>query len=280
VVPDAPAFRHDIVVPEWSVTGRVVDKATKQPIERAGVTARRATGEPGGGSSTGVRDDGGFRLALEPGHYHLHVGAPKYVAQEVSFEAGATPVERTFELVPGGSIKGTVVGAAGDPRGSAEVTAVAPDGRALRRGTKEDADAFMIEGLGAGTHLLFAFDSQRGEFAMQGGATPGDTPVSLVLTPGAAAKLSFKDANGRPLASTSVRLDLVGAGSAALGVEGRCVLSRTRTTDAAGAAEFWLPTGVVDVVAAVLEPRLRGEVKLSVPSGAPMSAEVHLIPRR
>jgi beta-lactamase regulating signal transducer with metallopeptidase domain len=279
VVPDVPQFRHDIALPDWSLTGTITAKDTKKPLERATISALPASGEPGG-SWVHTDVNGRFQIALEAGRYRLRVRAPKYVEQESTFDAGAVATERSFELVPGASIAGTLLSAAGAARGPGEVVAVAPDGRSVRWVTSERDGRFAIEGLTAGAHLLFASDSERPEFALYAGVSPGETPVSLVLTPGALVRVSFKDAASKPLAATSVRLDLVGIGGAPLGIEGRCAFSQTQKTDAAGIAEYRLPAGAVDLIAAAAEPRLRGEVKLSVPSGAPMSAEVQLVPRR
>ena len=279
VVADAPTFRHDIALPDWSITGRVTAKDTQRPLERASVSARPVSGEPrGAGMSTDA--EGRFRLALEPGAYIIRVQAPKYVAEETTFDAGGAAVERQFTLTPGRTITGRTVNASGVPRGRVAITAVGPDPRSIRNGDSQADGSFTVDGLEAGPYLLFAADGERPDFAMQAGVLPGGDALSLTLTEGAAVRISFKRADGSPLAETNVRLDLVALGGVPLGVEGRSALSQTQRTDAGGTAEYRLPTGALDVIAATQEGRLRGESRLTVPAGAPATAEMELRPRR
>jgi beta-lactamase regulating signal transducer with metallopeptidase domain len=278
MVPDAARFHHDIVLPDWSLTGRVTASDTKKPIERARVSAQPSSGEPGGAWAH-TSADGRFQLALDPGRYRVLVRAPSYVEEESTFDSAAAAGERSFELTPGASIKGAIVDAAGRKGRPGAVVAVASNGRSLRWVETERDGEFVLDGLIPGPHVLFANDSERPEFALLPGVSPGDASVSMVLAPGARARLAFKDAAGKPLAAVSVRLDLVGLGGTPLGIEGRSAMSQTVKTDAAGIAEYRLPSGAVDVIAAVAELRLRGEAKLSVPAGVPFDAAIQMRPR-
>jgi len=206
--------------------------------------------------------------------------ASKYVAEEVAFEPGAATAELHFELAPGASIKGHTTNAAGVARARTLVVAVAADGRTIRSGTSDADGAFAVEGLTGGRHLLFAADAERPDFGMLPSASPGDAAVPLALVPGARVRFTFKDANGRPIAGSNVRLDLIGIGGTPLGVEGRCAMSQTQRTDDGGMAEYRLPSGVVDLVAAVGQPALRAESTIVVAAEITATAEMRLLPRR
>jgi hypothetical protein len=278
VVPDTPAFRHDILVPDWSVTGRVIARDTQRPLERASVAARLSSGEPGG-AGTVTDADGVFRIALEAGTYILRAQAPKYAGPEVSLVAGGPAVERAFALEPGASITGRVANAGGTPRHGVLVVALV-DGRVVRTGRSDADGSFTIDGLEGGTHLVFAADPDRPDFGLVTGVLPGPESLSIAMAAGSTVRVTFQSPGGAPLAGTDVRLDLVALGGAPLGVEGRSAMSQTLKTDANGVAEYRLPAGAADLIAAVQQPRLRGELRVSVPVDAPASATVTLAPRR
>jgi len=162
-----------------SMTGRVLDEASAEPVVAASVVALRAEDRPGpqGPSTRGARqaaravsdDDGRFRLGgLLPGDLELQVTAAGYrnAARPVTVAADGDTGNITVLLDRGLSITGRVVDAGGAPVGGAEVTAadaarsqVPPrrEGRPAPARSGPDGN-FRVDGLAAGRWELAASD--------------------------------------------------------------------------------------------------------------------------
>jgi hypothetical protein len=261
-VPDAETFTHDVVVPDWSLTGVVVDKETKQPLADAKVDVRPAGNVPGGaGLVTGL--DGRYQIAVESGSYRVSASAPKYVAQNDTMTLGGAAVERTFELVRGGSVKGHVLTPGGLGADMAQVFALPTDGPSARTARALVDGSFVLDGLTAGSYQVFAAHALG--FALQP-VLSFDQPVELTLKPGTKTRLRFKDEKGVLLKDTSVSVELIRVDGTRVGIEQNGSYSSGRRLEGDPFAEMVLPNGTVDMVAWVADKKLRGEAHFTVPS--------------
>jgi protocatechuate 3,4-dioxygenase beta subunit len=274
-VPDAEAFLHDIPLPDWALTGVVVEKESTQPVNDAMVEARPAGGEPGGSVMTTIAD-GRFQLAVDPGSYRVRVVAPKFVAYETTMTLGGGNKEQAFELVRGGTLKGQVRTGGGQGVEGARVYALSSAGAGVRWALTGMDGSFAVEGLASGSYLLFA--GHDSGFALQSGVSLAESPADLTLSPGAKVRLVFKDDSGAPLARSDVRVDLLRMAGTTVGIEGKGAYGFNRRTDADGALEIRLPIAAVDVVAWATERKLRGEGQINVQPQMP-DATVVLKPR-
>jgi carboxypeptidase family protein len=260
MVPDAEAFAHDIALPDWSLTGIVLDKESKRPIFDATVEAR-PVGATAGGASMRTEADGRFQVAVEPGSYRVRALAKGYVAQDSTMTLGSAPAERAFELVRGSTLKGHVRLAGGQGVEGAQVVALAGDAASSRNTNTLMDGSFAVEGLPAGSYRLFAGHPLG--FALQDNMSLAD-PVEMTLSAGAKVRVQVKDERGAPLARTSVGFRVLGWGGTRVGIEDASAYGRSVTTDDEGILEMVLPLGAVDLVAWAGEKKLRGEAQIAV----------------
>jgi len=92
---------------------RIVDAATRSPIESFSLRVQREEGDKNGGRPSDPPTDhvgGEIRTAAKPGVSYVYVAAPNYARVEapVTLDAGSTDTQ-TIALVPGASIRGRVL---------------------------------------------------------------------------------------------------------------------------------------------------------------------------
>jgi hypothetical protein len=127
----SPTHWH-IVVPDRTLSGRIFDKETGQPVPHAGLDKEVRTDD--GGSVMGivpVQPDGSFFLdAVEPGHYTLKGMAEHYMAATVRVHISVTDTTRTIEipLERGLTVPLSIVTPSGEPCARATVIDGVGDG--------------------------------------------------------------------------------------------------------------------------------------------------------
>ncbi len=100
------------------LAGRVIDKATKQPVAGAAVSLLTDGGRGGESMSTVTTTDGRFVLqGLAPGSPLLRVESDRWASSElgISIAANTAPEDLTIELLEGGAVEGVVLDDQGKP---------------------------------------------------------------------------------------------------------------------------------------------------------------------
>ena len=111
-------------------------------------------------------------------------------------------------------------------------------------GTTSRADgSFRIEGLASKPYVLAAGSPLAG-FAIRGGVTPGEEPVTLTLRPGGRIAVRVLGADSRPVKEAYPSVETVD------GLRVEMPGNSSGPTDATGLYELVSPTGTVGVVAA------------------------------
>ena len=156
-----PTHWH-IVIADRSLSGRIFDKDTREPIPDAGLD--KETKSDDGGSSMGivpVRSDGSFVLdAIEPGDYTLNATAEHYMPTTVRVHISAADTVRTVDLPLERGI--TVL-----------VSIVTPAGEPIARAT-------IIDGVGDGINPDHLYTSDgAGQLTLR--LRPNDTRTLYIL---------------------------------------------------------------------------------------------------
>ncbi|RMH01690.1 MAG: carboxypeptidase regulatory-like domain-containing protein [Planctomycetota bacterium] len=168
--------------------------------------------------------DGRFRLTgLAPGRYRLGAAAPGLVAAERVVEVAAEPREQTVDLRlgRGGTVTGRVLDPQAQPLAGARVLLAPMDGFAALRWQRRQVEQeglevgpdgrFRLEGLppSGRWRVLAAAD---GFDLGRSGAVADGTDLELVLRPLRTLSGRVLDAEGRPVARASLRLEPLATG--------------------------------------------------------------------
>ncbi|NOZ95706.1 MAG: hypothetical protein GXP47_13355 [Acidobacteria bacterium] len=161
---------------ERTLSGRVVAKASGEPLAGAGVTASviQTMTIPGMGTvktyvmagTATTADDGGFRIGhLAPGPLGLTITAQGYqkAKRQVEIPEDAEPAPVLIELERGAELRGRVLGPDGAPVAGALVETV---GRPYQETQSGPDGAFVLDGLPAGTYEVQATTAE-----LRGGGT-------------------------------------------------------------------------------------------------------------
>ena len=219
----APA--KDVVIelpPGGRITGRVVDKASHQPVTSflAGVTTSRS----GGGmvmmmppmQKQFTSDDGSFVLeGIKPGSTQVVVNAPGYTTARVpniEVEDGKTAPDVEVDVETGGKLTGRVTGPDGSPVAGVSVREdpMAGGGRVMRfdatdtSATSDPNGDYTIDSLEPG-EKTFTF-SRSGYIAQQKTVTlAGSTRLDVQLSNGIRATGFVVTDGGAPIPDATVR---------------------------------------------------------------------------
>jgi protocatechuate 3,4-dioxygenase beta subunit len=148
-----PGRAVTVTLPEvFSATGRVIDRASGDPIARAQVTAE-AVGRAGIHEVARTDSDGRFTIkGLAGGRYEIDVSAAGFLNNDDRLEivlGGETPEsEITIALDEGLKVSGTIRDIQGEPIAGAEVVA------RRRSASSDELGAFMLAGLRPGEITL------------------------------------------------------------------------------------------------------------------------------
>ena len=175
-VPDVDRFELDLEIAATTVSGMVVDQDERRPGART-----RASGC--GARAPGPGRTGASRSRSSRGSTSLEAQAPGRRRTVLPLSVGPEGLsDLRVEMERGVEIRGRVLDAAGRPFRARD-----PGGRRrrrLRRSAYTLADgSFRIDGLGAQPYALVTGGDLPG-WAVRGGVTPGDEPVTLALRPG------------------------------------------------------------------------------------------------
>ena len=126
----SPAHWH-IVLPDRSLSGRIFDQETGQPVPGAALDQEMHTDAGGAMGIVPVQPDGSFFLdSIEPGDYTLKAMAEHYMTATVRIRVNATDTVRTVEipLERGIAVLVNIVTPAGEPLAHATVIDGVGDG--------------------------------------------------------------------------------------------------------------------------------------------------------
>ena len=196
-----------------TITGTVVD-GRGQGVEGASVTARTGADENDGWAMA-TADEGGGRFTLHdvrPGVYVLEGRAPGHgngTASGVRVAAGRAVEAGPLRLRTGGTVRGTVVDATGEPVPGASVRVETGTPRGLDTTVQTDgAGAFEIGGTPTGRfnvsarHPAFAPARVPAEIDAEG----DDADVRIVLGRGGRVEGAVRRRNGQPFAGAQVMI--------------------------------------------------------------------------
>ena len=241
-IPDVERYELDLEIGDTAASGVVVDRETGDPVAEARLSLRGVEPEArhGGSGSTGA--DGRFTIAIEPGEYKLEASARGHAPTSMPVNVGPAGVQDLrVELDRGLVIAGRLLDVAGRPAGGYQVSPTTLDG-GYAPGTTSSADgSFRLEGLAPKPYVLAAGSPLAG-FAVRGGVTPGEEPVTLTLRPGGRVAVRVLGADGRPVKEAYPSIETVDA----LRVEMPGNVSGP--TDAPGLYELAAPAGTIGVV--------------------------------
>ena len=264
-VPDVDRFELDLEIAETTVSGVVVDKGSADPVSNASVSLRRSS------STTGP--DGSFSIAAEPGDQQLEVQATGRKQAVVPLSVGSQGLSDVrVELERGPELRGRAVDSAGRPAPGVVVVVTDATGQDLLGYIEALADgSFRFDGLGPGPYTLVAGGDLPG-WAVRGGVTPGDEPVTLALRPGGRIAVRVRDAEGRPVEGQYPEVTQVGGLAVAMpGGWG--------TTDAHGFVEIGAPAGRVGVEARGRTQAGRGSVTVRAGETVPLEIVLTAAPQ-
>lgn len=201
-VVSAPADNVVLELPAiGEVHGRVVDKATEQPIAGYDLSAQDSDGNY---RAADVDANGGFVLQLQAGSAKLVARAEGYVGEttSVDVEAGKTQ-EVKIALTLGRKVTGRVLSDGGVPVSGAAIT-VGAETSLWRGGESDENGEFEISGLSRERETLTARKNGflKGTADIEGGS--GDTRVDLVLSRGRKATGKVITSTGAPVEGATV----------------------------------------------------------------------------
>lgn len=148
------------LVPGGVIEGVVLDDRSKQPVGGASVTARRDSASimlaEGGARAVTAGPDGRFRIAgLRPGAYELGAKADaRRTRAPTQVGIGVAEQITDVQLLVGRApiVRGTVLDEDNKPVAGADILTFGDFGASDNK--SDDKGAFVLEGLGVGTHAL------------------------------------------------------------------------------------------------------------------------------
>jgi hypothetical protein len=264
-VPDVDRFELDLEIAEATVSGTVVDKDGGDPVPDASVRLGRSSARTG--------PDGRFSIAVEPGEYSLEAQALGRRRTTLSLSVGPEGLSDVrVELERGVDLRGRVVDPAGRPVPSLEILAADAGGDFGGNAYTLADGSFKIDGLGAQPYTLVAGGDLPG-WAVRGGVTPGDEPVTLALRPGGRIAVRAVDIDGRPIKDAYPEVQRIG-GLAVVMPGG------AGSTDASGFVEIGAPTGLLEVAVGSRARAGRGPVTVRAGETAPLTVVLKPEPPR
>ena len=241
-IPDVERYELDLEIADTTASGLVVDRETGDPVAEAHLSLRSVEPEArrGGWGSTGA--DGRFTIAVEPGEYKLEAGAQGRAPTSIPVTVGPAGVQDLrVELDRGLSIVGRLVDLAGRPAAGYQVSPTTLDGGYVPGTTSRADGSFRIEGLAPQPYVLAAGSPLAG-FAIRGGVTAGEEPVTLTLRPGGRIAVRVLGADSRPVKEAYPSVETVD------GLRVEMPGNVSGPTDATGLYELVSPTGTVGVI--------------------------------
>jgi hypothetical protein len=233
-----------------------VDKESGDAVSEASVRLRRSSARTG--------PDGRFSIAVEPGEYSLEAQALGRRRTALSLNVGPDGLSDVrVELERGVDLRGRVVDPAGRPVPGLEILAADASGDFGGNSYTLADGSFQIDGLGAQAYTLVTGGDLPG-WAVRGGVTPGDEPVTLALRPGGRIAVRVVDVDGRPIKDAYPQVQRIGGLSVVMpGGSG--------STDASGFVEIGAPTGVLEIEAGAGAQTGRGTVTVRAGETAPLT---------
>jgi protocatechuate 3,4-dioxygenase beta subunit len=269
-IPDVERYELDLEIADTTASGLVVDRETGDPVAEAHLSLRSVEPETrrGGWGSTGA--DGRFTIAVEPGEYNLEAGAQGRAPTSIPVTVGPAGVQDLrVELDRGLSIVGRLVDLAGRPAAEYQVSPTTLDGGYVPGTTSRADGSFRIEGLAPQPYVLAAGSPLAG-FAIRGGVTPGEEPVTLTLRPGGRIAVRVLGADSQPVKEAYPSIETVD------GLRVEMPGNVSGPTDATGLYELVSPTGTVGVI--VHHEKRTGRATVGVRAGELVPLTVVLQP--
>ena len=262
-VPDVDRFELDLEIAETTVSGTVVDKDGGDPVPDASVRLRRSSARTG--------PDGRFSIAVEPGEHRLEAQAPGRRRTVLPLNVGPEGLSDVrVEMERGVDLRGRVVDAAGRPVPSLEILAADAGGDFAGSSYTLADGSFQIDGLAAQPYTLVTGGDLPG-WAVRGGVTPGDEPVTLALRPGGRIAVRVVGADGRPVKDAYPEVQRIGGLPVVMpGGSG--------ATDASGFVEIGAPAGVLEIEAGIGAQTGKGTVTVRAGETAPLSVVLQAEP--
>ncbi|MEM9382382.1 MAG: carboxypeptidase-like regulatory domain-containing protein, partial [Planctomycetota bacterium] len=234
-VPDAGELRYDVVLPDGSIRGRVVDRTTGEPIPRARVTltpldrlegpgllAQMLAGEVGlerertdgeGRFRFDRLAEGSYRIGVEQARRQVGESVVEYApmrARTVDLGEDEDADVGDLELDPGVRVEGVVRDEAGAPIVGATVLASPKPLRRVRpRRAKSNGEGrFTLTGLGPGAWQLSASSDEHAagepvDVDVEEGVETVAEIVELQLVSGVLVRALVTDASGAPIAGAA-----------------------------------------------------------------------------
>lgn len=194
-----------------SVSGRVLDAETGQPISGLNLRSRLINGNDNARADTGL--DGTYTMwGIPDGMHEIIVNGRGYIEERIDLEIDGRSVIGDFDisLTMGGAVSGTVIDAdTGFPLANLEVHAEVPgDGRHVAWERTDAEGRFILQGLAPGEiHVLLegqGYHPQRITATLSGQETV--TGVDLELGQGGTITGRVTDAaTGNPISGITVR---------------------------------------------------------------------------
>ncbi len=264
-IPDVERYELDLEIADTTVSGVVVDRETGDPVPEARLSLRSVepSGRSGGWGASGA--DGRFTIAAEPGEYKLEANAQGHAPTSMPVSVGPAGVsDLRVEMDRGLAIVGRLLDAAGRPAGGYQVSPQTLDG-SYTPGTESRADgSFRIEGLAAKAYVLAAGSPLAG-YAVRGGVTPGEEPVTLTLRPCGRIAVRVLDADGRPVKEAYSSVETVD------GLRVEMPGNTSGLTDATGLSELVAPAATIGVVTHHEKRSGRGSVSVRAGETVPLT---------
>jgi Carboxypeptidase regulatory-like domain len=218
---DAGARQADITLDvAGSIQGEVVDGAARA-VESFSVTARRADGSAGSGQDDPVSQefsvaDGAFTLEdVPPGSWVLEIQAARHASAtvpRVSVRSGAATAAGRIRLGDGGTLRGSVVNALGEPVAGASVSVSQQQDYAYQTQppqTQSDGNgAYELQGIPPGkVDVAASHPSYARAYAPGIDIEPdaGPTDLKLVLSQGGRIEGTVRRRDGTPVVEASIR---------------------------------------------------------------------------
>ena len=170
----------------------------------------------------------------------------------------------------GVELRGRVVDPAGRPVPSLEIVAADAGGDFAGSAYTLADGSFQIDGLGAQPYTLVTGGDLPG-WAVRGGVTPGDEPVTLALRPGGRIAVRVLGADGRPVKDAYPEVQRVG-GLAVVMPGG------SGSTDASGFVEIGAPAGLLEIEAGIGAQTGQGTVTVRAGETSPLSVVLQAEP--
>lgn len=200
----SPTHWH-IIIAERTLSGRIYDKETREPVPDVGLMKDFRTGD--GGSGLGivpVTPDGSFTLdAVEPGDYAFKATAESYMPAAVHVHVSSTDSAQTVDipLERGIAVVVSIVTPAGDPIARATVIDGVGDGvNPDHIYSSDGAGQLTLRLRPDETRTLYVLPHE-GSFAIADvGAANAADGVRVVVPPAVGSLRIRASANGKPLA--------------------------------------------------------------------------------